>query len=141
VATMFGLLKLSSMIEPCLSGAITLTARIQLVRVNGSGRTLSFDQGPFGDIRPSFALNVSPRVPTDRRFGLRRAGSRIYATIPKGAESNAVYLYFVQCTGLAFGSTDWESLTSNVLDDPSCGANERWSVMVGAPGYALAVLT
>lgn len=89
-------------------------------------------------------INVSSKVPVDRKLSFKRVGSHIIVAAPLEARSHLVYLYGVGCQDFqdpgstGSGNYGWESIATNQVNAPGCpGKNVHWRFAFGAPGYAV----
>ena len=47
----------------------------------------------------------------------------------------------VHCIGMGEAVFYWQPLRSTAMRDPGCGKDEKWTMMVSAPGYTMAAGT
>jgi hypothetical protein len=96
---------------------------------------------PFASGWPSLTLRVAPTVPPGRLLHLIRHGHTVVVfprpSAPVFGQEMAISLEAQGAclTGLPW----WRPLPVGTLADRRCGdAHEKWQVLVGAPGYAIA---
>jgi hypothetical protein len=133
------------------SGRVTLAAHAMFASVTrgGSGTlTISSGPGPFMARWPSMTITVAPQAPPDRAIHLFHVGpldlpfphvhSQVFVAAPRDAASHVLYQSSATCTGMGEGTLYWQPLRSTVIHEPGCGSDETWTIMVSAPGYAIA---
>jgi hypothetical protein len=133
------------------SGRVTLTAHAMFASVTraGSGTlTISSGPGPFMAGWPAMTITVAPHVPANRAIHLLHVGpldlpflhvdSQVLVDAPRDAASHLLYQWSATCTGMGEGILPWQPLRSTVIHEPVCGSDEKWTIMVSAPGYAVA---
>lgn len=101
---------------------------------------------PFAAGGPHVTLAVTPAAPADRVLHLSRRGHTVYlhGYLSKRAQPMAMdsVAYVAGQDLCTTGAASWTPLFDGMLHDQSCGAympHERWQVLIGAPGYAVAV--
>lgn len=139
------------------SGLVTLTAHARLYAsvTDHDGYRTTTQLEPFAAGGPSLVLPVAPVVPGERRLQLQRRGTRVDVTAPPEAVPHLVYQFLLTCSTqatpgtLRTGTRTWQPLPSEDLEEPACpedahrhGAwrDQRWQVMVSAPGYPIVSL-
>jgi hypothetical protein len=100
---------------------------------------------------PSMTITVVPHVPANRAIHLLHVGpldlpflhvdSQVFVAAPRDAASHLLYQSSATCTGMGEGTLPWQPLASTVIREPGCGSDEKWTMMVSAPGYAIAAGT
>ena len=136
------------------SGRVTLTARATFVSVTRGRGTLIISSGPGPFITggwPSTTITVAPHAPADRAIHLLHVGpldlpflhvdSQVFVDAPRDAASHLLYQSSATCTGIGEGTLYWQPLASTVIREPGCGSDEKWTMMVSAPGCAIAAGT
>ncbi len=96
---------------------------------------------PFMGGWPDVSIDVTPRVPANKVLRLARQGHAVYLqgyahiAQPVAQQLSAV----VEGQGMGMmGMPIWTPLSAGALSDPTGGGSEKWEVLVGAPGYAIA---
>ena len=133
------------------SGHLTLMAGAQFLKVSttsGGGQAITNGVNPLGERWPSLVLTVAPIVPAGRTLTLIKVGPAVFVHVPLRLRSQLRYLYGVSCRdaqgpgGTGTGNFGWQPLAGGVAYDPGCpGIDERWTVAMGLPGYAIATAT
>jgi hypothetical protein len=96
---------------------------------------------PFASVWPSLTLHVAATVPPGRHLHLVRHGHTVVVfprpSAPVFGQEMAIS---VEAQGACLTELPWwRPLPAGTLADHRCGgAHEKWQVLVGAPGYAIA---
>lgn len=138
-------LALRQLVDLTASGQVTISALARFLSITHypGGTTLITDgHSPFGRRWPSLAITVQPRAPAERILSLVHFGPVVAALAPLRVRSHLLYLFGASCEGTSTTNAVWQPIPSGVVYDPGCpGANEQWSVAIGAPGFAIAQAT
>jgi hypothetical protein len=125
-------------------GLLAPSARLDLLRHLVPGLFRS-SHAPFASGWPSLTLWVTSAVPTSRMLHLVRRGHIVYVqgyrhTLPPLVVEQLVADVEPQETCYS-GVTPWAPLAGDTLQEATCpdsGDHQKWQVLVGAPGYAIA---
>jgi hypothetical protein len=127
-------------------GLLAPSARLDLLRHIVPGLFRS-SHVPFTSGWPNLTIWVMPHAPADRTLHLVRRGHVVYVhgyrhTLPHLVVEQLETDVEPQGTGAA-ALTPWTPLAGNALalQEAACqdsGGHQKWQVLVGAPGYAIA---
>ncbi len=126
------------------SGRVTVAVHMLFVTAThreGAGVWYSSGPGPFAARWPTLAIDVAPRVPADRAIRLRPSGASLHIVAPPPARSSLLYQEVSVCGNEGSGDADWQPLGAGTIAPPRCAGQGRWSVLVSAPGFAIASAT
>jgi len=144
-------LSMTLLIPLTASGRLTIAARAAFPRAphqEPDGAYSSVSTDPFTGHEPFVTITVSPRVPPDRVLLLKlRRGSKVTAT-PADTRQRPALLYQerLSCQWPTFlelsGTRYWSQLPVGGVTRYECDDKPAtWSVMISAPGYAIAAVT
>lgn len=160
-----GMLRTRVLLGLPVAGRLTVTGRASFpptMRVASSG--LIEPGGPLAPLRPAFpalfrsdhvpfaggwpriTVDVGTRIPPDKTLYLARYGHTVYLRSRWGQTGVRILQPVAQqaavsatAQGEAWAlASPWASLTPTGLTDPGDGGSEKWEVLAGAPGYAIA---
>ena len=125
-------------------GLLAPSARLDLLRHILPGLFRS-SHAPFASGWPNLTIWVMPNAPADRTLRLVRRGHVVYVqgyrhTLPPLVVAQLVADVQPQETCYS-GVTPWTPLAGDTLQEATCpdtGDHQKWQVLVGAPGYAIA---
>jgi hypothetical protein len=125
-------------------GLLAPSARLDLLRHIVPGLFRS-SHAPFASGWPHLTIWVMPNAPADRTLRLVRRGHVVYVqgyrhTLPPLVVEPLVADVELQETCYS-AVTPWAPLAGDTLQEAGCsdsGEHQKWQVLVGAPGYAIA---
>lgn len=114
------------------SGAVTLT-----MHSDAADTPMPF--APLKGHWPTVQILVQPQVPQDRALAFQQQQGKVIIELPAGAQTHLLEMQSISCDQyLASGDLRWTTLSTNVLEEPTCpAAHPHWEYVVSAPGYSI----